>query len=235
MKAHLIVLGDDKLTREFPIDDAVEIGRVEGGWDVVQRRQGEEMLMGVKDATVSRRHALIYPDSGKLMIKDLGSSNGTLLNNRILPNWQPKMESDPMEIKGDSCLRLGNTEIEIRVEAPPMYEELIKMVGELRLEAELKHRHSDEDAQRLANSFRVVLDINNNCCNTHTRVKELNSRFDTLKMYLGEEEFIAEVNKIQRRISVELYEEEFLGEGHVRELKDFCTRFTELWGSRFMR
>src|SRR4030042_1491925 len=101
MKAKLIVVGDDKLAREFPIEDELEIGRAATGWDMVVRRQGEEKLVGIRDSSISKRHVRIYLDSGKLLIKDLGSSNGTMLNNRRLPNWRPKMGSDPVEIKGD--------------------------------------------------------------------------------------------------------------------------------------
>ena len=235
MKACLVVLGDDKLRREFPVEDRVEIGRIANGWDVVVRRRDEEVLVGVKDSTVSRNHALIYLESGKLMIKDLGSTNGTLVNNRELPNWHPKTGSDPIEIKGDSVVRLGNTEIELRVEAPPSWGELVKLFEEWKLEAELKRRHSEEEAQRLANSFRIILDINSNYCNANTRIKELGARLADLKAYLIEEEFIAEVDNLRRRLAAGLFAEEYLGEQHVRELKGFCTKFTELWSARFMR
>ena len=234
MKAKLAVVGEDKFTREFPVEDELEIGRTATGWDVVVRRQGEESLIGIRDSSISKKHALIYLDSGKLVIKDLGSSNGTMLNNRLLSNWHPKIGSDPVEMKGDCAIRLGNTEMEIRVEAPPMYDELIKMVKELRLEAELSSRHPEKDVQRLANSFRIILDINNNCCNTRTKVKDIISRIDSLKIYLTENEFVDEVEVLQRRFAAELFEEEYLREEHVRELKSFCTRFTEMWGARFM-
>ena len=235
MKAKLAVVGEDKFTREFPIEDELEVGRAATGWDMVVRHGGNESLVGIQDSSISKKHALIYLDSGKLLIKDLGSSNGTLLNNRPLPNWRPKMGSDPVEIKGDCAIRLGSTEIELRVEAPPMYDDLVKMVHDMRLESELGSRHPEKDVQRLANSFRIILDINNNCCNTRTKVKDINSRFDSLKMYLTEEEFVKEVEELQRRFAAELFEEESLREEHVRELKGFCTRFTEMWGSRFMQ
>lgn len=235
MIAKLAIVGDDKLSGEFSIEDTLELGRSASGWDIVVRQQGEEKLAGVRDASVSKRHAMVYVDSGKLLLKDLGSSNGTLLNNRLLPNCRPRAESDPVEIKGDSVIRLGNTEMEIRVEAPPIYDELVKMVQELRLESELAQRHSGKDAQRLANSFRIILDINNNCCDTRTKVKEIKARFDSLKMYLTEEDFVAEIERLQRRFAAELFEEESLREEHVRELKNFCTRFTEMWAAKFMK
>ena len=198
------------------------------------RHQGNEKLLGIQDSSVSKRHALIYLDSGKLLLKDLGSSNGTLLNNRPLPNWRPREGSDPVEIKGDCAIRLGSTEMELRVEAPPMYDDLAKMVKELRLEQELGSRHPEKDVQRLANSFRIILDINNNLCNTRTKVKDLRSRFEGLMMYLKEEELVKEVDELQRRFAAELFEEESLRDEHVRELKAFCTRFTEMWGAKFM-
>lgn len=234
MKARLAITGDDKLAREFPINGSVEIGRVGDNWEVALRTEGHQVLIGAQDASVSKRHAMIYTESGKLLIKDLGSSNGTMLNHRLLPNWRRKTGSDPAEIKNDSIIRLGNTEIEIKVEAAPVLEELARMMGSLELESTLKGRHSAADAQKLANSFRVILDINNNCCNTRTRVKELNSRLDTLKTYLTDQEFLTQVADIQRRIAAALYEDEFLAEDHVRDLKEFCTRFTELWNAKFM-
>ena len=235
MKAKLVVVGEDQFTREFPVEDELEIGRSATGWDMVARRQGEDKLVGIRDSSVSKKHAMIYVDSGKLLIRDLGSSNGTMLNNRFLSNWHPKIGSDPAEIKGDCVIRLGNTEMEVKVEAPPMYDELAKMVQELRLDGELARRHPEKDAQRLANSFRVILDINNNCCNTQTRVKEISSRFNSLKMYLTEEEFVSEVEGLQRRLTAAMFDEEFLREEHVRELKSFCTRLTEMWGASFMK
>ena len=128
-----------------------------------------------------------------------------------------------------------NQDVEIRVEALPMYDDLIKMVQELRLETELSSRHPEKDVQRLANSFRIILDINNNCCNTRTKVKDIISRIDSLKVYLTENEFVGEVEVLQRRFAAELFEEEYLREEHVRELKSFCTRFTEMWGATFMK
>lgn len=234
MKARLAVVGDDKLLREFPINEPVEIGRAGNNWEVALHTGGQQVLIGPKDATVSKKHAMIYFESDKLLIKDLGSSNGTMLNNRLLPNWRRKIGSDPAEIKNDSTIRIGNTEIEIKVEAAPVFEELARMVRSLELESALKGRHSAADSQRLANSFRVILDISNNCCNTHTRVKEINSRLDTLKTYLTDQEFLTQVTDIQRRIAAGLYEDECLGEEHVRDLMEFCTGFTELWNAKFM-
>jgi pSer/pThr/pTyr-binding forkhead associated (FHA) protein len=235
MKAWLTLTGDNKLAREFLIEEPIEIGRVADGWEVVLRRGDEEVLTGVKDSTVSKKHALIYFDSGKLMIKDLGSVNGTFLNNLPLPGWQLRKESQPVEIKGDSVIRLGSSELKVKVEAPPSYDELVKMFEEWKLEAELKQGHSEKEAQRLFNSFRIIFDINNNCCNTHTRMKELSSRFDSLKGYLTEPEFISEIERLQRKFSAQLFDDESLADVQVRELKEFCNRLFELWGARFMK
>jgi hypothetical protein len=42
--------------------------------------RGKEMDVRLSDPNVSRRHAVIFWDRGRLFVKDLGSTNGTLLN-----------------------------------------------------------------------------------------------------------------------------------------------------------
>ena len=53
-------------------------------------------------------------------------------------------------------------------------------------------------------------------------------------MYLTEEEFVTEVDDLRRRFAAELFDDESLRDDHVKELKAFCNRFTELWGAKFM-
>lgn len=108
-------------------------------------------------------------------------------------------------MKEGSIIKIGNTEMEVRVDATPSYGELVNLVREVRLESKLPRWHAVEDARRLANSFRIILEINDQCCNTDTRVKELNSRLDTLKESLADDAMVAEVGNLQRRISTDLY------------------------------
>ena len=217
------------------MEGSLEIGRADKGWGLVLRREGEEIPLGVEDVLASRRHASLYFDSGQLMIKDLGSLNGTRVNNRLLPHWVKRRGSAPLHLKDGSIIKIGNTLMEIRLDTAPSYDELVRLVREVRLESELNRWYPVEDARRLANSFRIILDISTQCCNTHTRVRELSSRLDTLKEYLADEALTAEVEGLQRRIGAELYQEEFLHEPQVREVRDFCHRFVEEWSSRFMK
>jgi len=103
------------------------------------------------------------------------------------------------------------------------------------VKAELKKTFSEKDAARLANTFRVAQEIRSSYCNTDTTAKEINKEFDLLKMYLTEKEFLDEIEGIQRRINAELREDERLDEKHVKEVKDFCEKFTEMWIAKFLR
>jgi pSer/pThr/pTyr-binding forkhead associated (FHA) protein len=48
------------------------------------------------------------------MLRDMGSKNGTLLNNSPLPGSQPGRESDPVEISENSNIKFGyNTIVRI--------------------------------------------------------------------------------------------------------------------------
>lgn len=103
------------------------------------------------------------------------------------------------------------------------------------VKAELKKAFSEKDATRLANAFRIAQDVRNNYCNTDTTAREINKEFDVLKMYLTENEFLDEVESIQRKINAELREDERLDDKHVEVVKDFCEKFTEMWIARFLR
>lgn len=247
MKTRLVVTKEDKSTVEFPITSAVQLGKMMGGFAVVLRYpDGTEKPAGISDPAISRKHAVIYIEEGKLFIKDLGSTNGTLVNNRLVPNCRHGVESDPLEIKGDACIRIGNTEMEIKVEVPTpvdvlrekekLYEELIKMSQERsNLEEALRQRHPSKDAERVAKSFRVILDIKDNYCNTQTRVKDLDSQLETLTKYLeGHQEFLKEIESVRGRFRVR-FTEESLREEDLLDLRNFCIRFAEMWSAKFMK
>jgi hypothetical protein len=102
------------------------------------------------------------------------------------------------------------------------------------LEDRLEKRYP-EQAARLASAFRIAQNIRNSYCNTDTTLKDISKEFDILKMYLTESEFLEEVENVQRRLNVELREDERLDEKHVEAVKDFCEKFTEMWIARFLR
>lgn len=68
------------LTQEGLSADAADF-RLRGGRTVVGRRQGEIL---VDDPAVSSRHFQIEERSNGFFVRDLGSSNGTFLNDRLV-------------------------------------------------------------------------------------------------------------------------------------------------------
>jgi two-component system cell cycle response regulator len=55
------------------------------------------------DSSISRRHLCLQKHNGKVLLTDLGSSNGTLVNNKkILPN-------NPIELNKEDIIQAGNS------------------------------------------------------------------------------------------------------------------------------
>jgi len=69
--SYLIAKSDDGRDIAVPLREPLEIGRSNKDFTVVVRTRGDTVSLGVTDATVSKTHALIYPESGKLMLMDL--------------------------------------------------------------------------------------------------------------------------------------------------------------------
>ena len=112
--SYLVAKSDDGRDISISITGSMEIGRSHEDFTVVVRSGDGIVSLGISDATLSRVHACVYLDSGRLMVKDLGSKNGTLVNNVSLQGWAPGTESRPKEIKGNSILKLGyNTQVQL--------------------------------------------------------------------------------------------------------------------------
>jgi len=60
----------------------------------------DDCLIRIRSAQVSRRHCELYEDKGKLMVKDLGSSNGTYVNGKRVLGQQPVKAGDVLSIGG---------------------------------------------------------------------------------------------------------------------------------------
>ncbi|MDA7859519.1 FHA domain-containing protein [Mariniblastus sp.] len=88
LEAKLVVVGGDAKKTEVSLDLPVVIGR------------GKEAGLTVPHALVSRKHTEIYEQDGRLFVRDLGSLNGTYLNNTRIECEQPL---DPNQL-----LTLGN-------------------------------------------------------------------------------------------------------------------------------
>ena len=74
---------------EFPIDGGVTLGRAAGA-DI-----------RVDDPFASSRHAKLTRQGGIVVLEDLGSTNGTYLNEELLTGPQPLHRGDRVRI-GDS-------------------------------------------------------------------------------------------------------------------------------------
>jgi pSer/pThr/pTyr-binding forkhead associated (FHA) protein len=66
----------------------------------------DDCLIRIRSAQVSRRHCEVFEDKGKLMVKDLGSSNGTFVNGKRVLGQQPLKAGDVLSIGGVS-LQVG--------------------------------------------------------------------------------------------------------------------------------
>lgn len=73
--------------------------------DTVLGRSKKAAISTEKDSEASNRHAALYVDKGVLMIRDLGSSNGTYLNGTRIVRPEPVHDYD--------VVRIGRTEIRI--------------------------------------------------------------------------------------------------------------------------
>lgn len=117
MTTYLLARSDNGQAISLPVGQRVEIGRTEDGWTVVAKTASDVISLEISDATVSKTHALIYRESGKLLLRDLGSRNGTLLNGQHLAGWRPGVQSDPVEIQDNAVIRFGlNTTVRLMVE-----------------------------------------------------------------------------------------------------------------------
>jgi pSer/pThr/pTyr-binding forkhead associated (FHA) protein len=70
LDAKLIVIGGETENQEIALNLPMVIGR------------GSEADLVIPDGLVSRRHAEIFEQQGQLFVKDLGSLNGTFVNNQ---------------------------------------------------------------------------------------------------------------------------------------------------------
>src|SRR3954468_21410111 len=81
---------------------------VEATPDAVIGRESVEIVLA--DPEVSRRHAAIRAHGDGVAIEDLGSTNGTFVNDQRLTGLVP--------LKSGDTVRLGNTVWSVRVEVP---------------------------------------------------------------------------------------------------------------------
>jgi pSer/pThr/pTyr-binding forkhead associated (FHA) protein len=90
----LMVQADGQKPRSVRLDGSTTIGR------------GVECELRLEDTFVSQQHARIFDRSGDWYVEDLGSTNGTFVN-------EQKLVAPAMLTPGDK-IRVGTTVVELR-------------------------------------------------------------------------------------------------------------------------
>jgi FHA domain len=108
-KAKLSVVRGGRKGQEFPLEDG---NNLVGRWDP-ETGSFPEVDLDADDpeAKISRKHALIRIDAGKITIEDIGSLNGTYVNRQ--PRLSP---GSPAEIKAGDEVIIGKTFLKLVVE-----------------------------------------------------------------------------------------------------------------------
>ncbi len=98
LNAKLVVVGGDAKAKEVSLNLPTVIGR------------GKDVTLTLPHALVSRQHSEIFEKDGWLFVKDLGSLNGTYVNNRRIKEAQ--------KLPPNHLLTLGNVTFRAVYEAP---------------------------------------------------------------------------------------------------------------------
>jgi hypothetical protein len=108
-KAKLAVVRGGRKGQEFPLEEG---NNLVGRWDP-ETGSFPEVDLDADDpeAKISRKHALIRIDAGKITIEDIGSLNGTYVNRQ--PRLSP---GSPAEIKSGDEVIIGKTFLKLVVE-----------------------------------------------------------------------------------------------------------------------
>jgi hypothetical protein len=108
-KAKLAVVRGGRKGQEFPLEDG---NNLVGRWDP-ETGSFPEVDLDADDpeAKISRKHALIRIENGKITIEDIGSLNGTYVNRQ--PRLSP---GSPAEIKSGDEVIIGKTFLKLVVE-----------------------------------------------------------------------------------------------------------------------
>src|SRR5580658_5810628 len=108
-KAKLAVVRGGRKGQEFPLEDG---NNLIGRWDP-ETGSFPEVDLDADDpeAKISRKHALLRIDGGKITIEDIGSLNGTYVNRQ--PRLSP---GSPAEIKSGDEVIIGKTFLKLVVE-----------------------------------------------------------------------------------------------------------------------
>jgi hypothetical protein len=108
-KAKLSLVRGGRKGQEFPLEEG---NNLVGRWDP-ETGSFPEVDLDADDpeAKISRKHALIRIDGGKITIEDIGSLNGTYVNRQ--PRLSP---GSPVELKSGDEVIIGKTFLKLVVE-----------------------------------------------------------------------------------------------------------------------
>ena len=81
---------------------AIEVER-----ELVLGREGADLT--IPDEELSRRHAILRPTEGGVVVEDLGSLNGTFVNGERI--------SGPVTLTADAAIRIGRSELDMQLAA----------------------------------------------------------------------------------------------------------------------
>ena len=135
LSVKLVVVGGEAKSKEVQLKLPTVIGRGRG-------KDGVSLTLPHK--LVSRKHTELYEDSGKLFVKDLGSLNGTFVNNKRIVQ-RTALEPNELLTLGDVTFR-AVYDIE-GVQAPPEVPEFQEVKSEEVLEEETESK-SDSDTNK---------------------------------------------------------------------------------------
>src|SRR5882757_3210332 len=109
-KAKLSVVRGGRKGQEFPLEDG---NNLIGRWDP-ETGSFPEVDLDADDpeAKISRKHALLRMENGKITIEDIGSLNGTYVNRQ--PRLSP---GTPVDIKSGDEVIIGKTFLKLIVES----------------------------------------------------------------------------------------------------------------------
>jgi pSer/pThr/pTyr-binding forkhead associated (FHA) protein len=97
----LVIEDDEGNRQEIPVDglDEVTLGRAPGN------------TIQLTERNVSRQHARLYSQAGTLVVEDLHSANGILLNGRKVTEPRPLQDGDLLRIGDYGVVLQHDTDI----------------------------------------------------------------------------------------------------------------------------
>jgi pSer/pThr/pTyr-binding forkhead associated (FHA) protein len=108
-KARLSVVRGGRKGQEFPLEDG---NNLIGRWDPETGSFPEvDLDLDDPEAKVSRKHALIRIDGGKITVEDIGSLNGTYVNRQ--PRLSP---GSPVDLKTGDEIIIGKTFLKLVID-----------------------------------------------------------------------------------------------------------------------